>query len=70
MKCSAEWEIGIAFGIWIWIWIETQSEIESGTESGTQYEIEWLPRYESADCSWKIAVCSLFVAAKNVNFNS
>ena len=35
MKCSAKWGKGIAF--------RTRYE-ESETESGTQYEIEWLPR--------------------------
>ena len=86
MKCIAKQGIGIAFGTWYEFESETQSGIDSKTESGTQYEIEGLPRYKSSDCSWQItvavcrlqftvysfqiAVCSLFVAARNVNFIS
>ena len=76
------WEaapLKIAFGTWYEFESETQSGIESETVSGTQYEIELVPKYKSADVSLQIVVavcrcqfadCSLFVAAKNVNFNS
>ena len=61
MKCSAEWEIGIAFGTWY------EFELKPNLELNLE------PRMKLRGCldkSLEIAGCSLFVVAKNVNFNS
>ena len=70
MKCFREWGIGIAFGTWYEFESETQSGIEIETESGTQYELEWLPKYKSADWSLQIgvSVCRLEFAECSLQF--